>query len=70
MAKRLNGNLKFYIYIGLLIASLAGTFAVFGNDVLWMKPQVTQNTEHRIQDEAADQLIQTTLTAILDEVKK
>ncbi len=50
MAK-MNGTWKFYIYIILLIAGIAGSYAVFGRDVIEMKPKVEANTEYRHKDE-------------------
>ena len=70
MAKRLNGNLKFYVYIGILIAGLVGSYAIFGRDVVEMKPEVKLNSEHRIRDMEQDKQIQGTLNDILKEVRK
>ena len=69
-SKVLNGNLKFYIYIALLIAAIASSFAIFGRDVLEMKPEVDLNTEHRIRGDAMEAEINHKLEAILSEVQK
>ena len=68
--KKLNGNVKFYLYIAAVIATLAGSYAIFGRDVSEMKPAVKLNTEHRISDEATDKAINDKLNAILAEVTK
>lgn len=65
MAKRFNGNLKFYVYIAVLLTALAGSYAIFGRDVLEMKPEVKLNSEHRIEDEATDKLILEKLDELL-----
>ncbi len=66
MAKRLNGTLKFYIYIAILTAGIVASYAVLGRDVLEMKPEVKLNSTHRIEDEATDKLILDKLQQILE----
>lgn len=70
MQKRLNGNLKFYIYIGLLVASLAASYAVFGRDVIEMKPKVETAMKHVIEDEIITPQIQEDIVEIKADVKE
>lgn len=72
MAKRgiPNGNVRLLITIALLIATVAGSYAVYGAAVRRMEPEVKLNTEHRISDEATDQLILNKMEEILTAVEK
>lgn len=67
MAKGLNGNSRWIIATA---ASIIASAAVLVYVVGEMKPEVKKNTVHRITDEATDRAIQSTLSAILEEVQK
>ena len=54
MPKRLNGNLK---WIVTTLVGIIASAAVLVYVVKEMRPEVKLNTEHRISDEATDQVI-------------
>ena len=74
---KLNGNLKWLISLVVLAAGIIASYAVLGHDVAEMKPDVKDNTEHRIQDEVDTRYIkekisniETVQRQILTEVRK
>ena len=70
MPKRLNGNLKWIVTIGVLAAGAIASYAVLGRDVEEMKPEVKLNSKHRIQDEEREKITQAKLDLIIEHVKK
>ena len=70
MRKIVNGNLRSIIVILSAVAAIAGSYAVYGAAVKRMEPEVKLNTEHRISDEATDQLILNKMAEILTAVEK
>ena len=62
MAKSLNGNSRWIIATA---ASVIASAAVLVYVVGEMKPEVKLNTEHRIEDEATDQIIIEKLNLLL-----
>ena len=71
MARAVNGN-KCKLIITLLVigAGIVGTFAVLGRDVAEMKPDVKQNTEHRIKFEEKVNTMATSIETIRLAVEK
>ena len=71
MAKKIiNGNLRVVIVIVSAVAAIAGSYAVYGAAVRRMEPEVKLNTEHRISDEATDQMILSKMEEVLKAVEK
>ena len=70
MPKRLNGSLKWFITLGILLAGIVASYAVLGRDVQEMKPEVKLNSKHRIQDDEREKITQAKLDLIIDHVKR
>ena len=73
MAKKLNGTWKAIATVGTFIIVIVGAAIAYGalsNQVETMKPDVKQNTEHRIKFEERVTTMQADITTILQKVSQ
>ena len=73
MAKQRNGTWKVIATVGTFIIVIVGAAIAYGalcNQVTTMKPEVIQNTEHRIKFEEKVSTMEKNIELILEEVRK
>jgi hypothetical protein len=61
--------LRNWLWLVLAFASIVGSYAIFGRDVVEMKPQVKLNSEHRLQDAVTDKNVEDDIAEIKESIK-